>query len=192
MSERSARQQQQLAALYLDHHRWLLGWFQRRLGDGETAAELMHDAFVKLIGRAEQLTFVREPRAWLTTISHGLLVDHLRRRDLERAYTEAAAALPDALAPDPETRALIMSVLMRIDALLAELAPKARTAFLMSRLEGHSYPDIARHLGVSLPSVEKYMATAIRHCYHMRLKLIQEDLLPDAAAGATGPPTSHE
>ena len=38
-------------------------------------------------------------------------------------------------------------------------------AFLLSRLEGLSYKEIAERLAVSLSSVEKYMASAIRHCY---------------------------
>ncbi|MGV8691768.1 sigma factor-like helix-turn-helix DNA-binding protein, partial [Pseudomonas aeruginosa] len=37
--------------------------------------------------------------------------------------------------------------------------------FLLSRLEGLGYKEIAIRLGVSLSSVEKYMATAIRHCF---------------------------
>jgi RNA polymerase sigma-70 factor (ECF subfamily) len=38
----------------------------------------------------------------------------------------------------------------------------------MSRLDDLGYAEIAQRMGVSLSSVEKYMAAAIRHCYLMR------------------------
>jgi RNA polymerase sigma-70 factor (ECF subfamily) len=52
--------------------------------------------------------------------------------------------------------------------MLSGLNPKVRRAFLLSRLLGLSYPEIASQLEVSLSSVEKYMAKAYRHCLTMR------------------------
>jgi RNA polymerase sigma factor (sigma-70 family) len=58
--------------------------------------------------------------------------------------------------------------LARIDAMLDGLHPRARSALLLSRLDGLAYPDIAQQLGVSLSTVEKHMAAALRHCVAMR------------------------
>src|ERR1700756_5510846 len=35
--------------LYEDHHCWLQGWLRRRLGNAADAADLAHDAFLRLI-----------------------------------------------------------------------------------------------------------------------------------------------
>lgn len=158
----------QIGALYSSHHGWLQGWLRRKLGNAFEAADLAHDTFVRVLGKPGDLDTVREPRAWLTTIAQGLLVDHVRRREIERAYLEALAHLPEPDVPSPETRLTILETLLAIDALLDNLPPKVRSAFLMSRLEDMTYPEIAAQLGVSLSSVEKYMATAIRHCYEAR------------------------
>jgi RNA polymerase sigma factor (sigma-70 family) len=126
---------------------------------------------VRVLGRqrvADEVNALREPRAWLTTIAHGLVIDHVRRRSLERACLEAIAALPEPMAPSPETQMLLVEALVRIDAMLDGLPSKARSAFLLSRLDGLGYADIAQRLNVSLSSVEKYMATAIRHCLALR------------------------
>lgn len=156
-------------SFYLDHHAWLQNLLHKRLGNGHDAADLAHDTFVRVLGRPQALRDeVREPRAWLTTIAHGLLVDHVRRQALERACLEALAQMPLAQAPSPEARQILVEALVRIDTMLDGLPPNARRAFLLSRLEGLAYPEIAARLGVSLSSVEKYMATAIRHAMALR------------------------
>jgi RNA polymerase sigma-70 factor (ECF subfamily) len=159
---------QTVRALYSDHHRWLVGWLRHRLGCVHQANDLAQDTFVRVLTRQYALSSVREPRAWLTTIANGLVIDHMRRQRLERAYLETIADLPGAELPSEETRLLLLETLTRIDAMLDGLNPKVRTAFLLSRLEGWSYPEIARHLDVCLSSVEKYMATALRHCLAVR------------------------
>lgn len=157
-----------VADLYRDHHGWLVGWLRRRLGCPHNAGDLAQDTFLRILGRPQAMGEVHEPRAWLTRIAHGLMVDQFRRQDIERACLDAIASLPEQTAPSPEDRMLLIDALVRIDALLDGLAPKARAAFLLSRLEGLTYPEIAAQLGVGLSSVEKYMAAAVRHCHAMR------------------------
>lgn len=164
-----------LQALYQDHHAWLCGWLRRKLANQADAADLAQDTFVRLLGKPlHQVQALREPRAWLTTAAHGLVVDHVRRQALERAYSETLALAPPTLHPSPEDRLLLLETLVRIDTLLDGLAPKARTAFLLSRLEGMPYADIAQRLGVCLSSVEKYMANALRHCLAIQATLATE------------------
>jgi RNA polymerase sigma-70 factor (ECF subfamily) len=152
-----------IGSLYSEHHGWLINWLRGKLGCGFSAADLAQDTFVRLMvsGNTQVL---REPRAYLTTVAKGLVIDHWRRRRLEEAYCEAVARLPEASVPSPEARLLLLEALARIDALLDGLNPRARTAFLMSRLEGLGHLEIARRLGISVSSVEKYMANAFRHC----------------------------
>lgn len=159
-----------LNVMYASHHRWLVGWLRNKLGCPDFAADLAQDTFLRVM-LAREYENIRESRAYLAAIAHGLVVDHVRRRELERAYLEAIAHLPEPEVPSPEIRLLLLETLARIDALLDGLAPKARTAFLLSRLEGLSYAEIAERLGVSLSSVEKYMAAAVRHCYLNRCSL---------------------
>lgn len=152
-----------LRDLYRHHHGWLLGWLRRRLHCTFDAADLAHDTFIRILARDEAAR-IREPRAYLATMAHGLLVNHLRRRDLERAYLNALAQLPQAAAPSPETRALVVEALCEIDAMLDGLPAAVRRAFLLCQLEGLPHADISRQLGVSISSVRQYIARALRHC----------------------------
>ncbi|KKT82336.1 MAG: ECF subfamily RNA polymerase sigma-70 factor, partial [Microgenomates group bacterium GW2011_GWC1_44_9] len=55
-----------------------------------------------------------------------------------------------------EEKALIVETLLRIDAMLAQLPIRVRSAFLMSQLHGMTYAAIAAELGVSERMVKKY------------------------------------
>lgn len=150
-------------AIYREHHGWLLGWFRRRLGGASCAADLAHDTFVRLMVSRDS-PMLKEPRAFLRTLAHGVVVNHWRRQDIERAWLEAVAVLPEPLAPSPEERLLALETLCRIDAMLDRLNPKARTAFLLSQLDGLGYAEIAAQLKVSQRMVKKYMAQAMLQC----------------------------
>lgn len=154
----------QFESLYGDHHRWLVGWLCRKRVNPADAADLAHDTFLRVLGKPRELKGLQEPRAWLTVIARGLVIDLTRRRALERAYLEALAAWPQPEHPSPEARAVLIEALVRIDAMLDGLPARARAAFLLSRLDGLTHPQIAQRLGVSLSSVEKYLAAAWRHC----------------------------
>ena len=153
----------QVESLYSDHHGWLHAWLRRRLGCTEQAADLAQDTFVRLIS-GRRRAWGEEPRALLTHIAKGLVIDHWRRQDVERAYLETLAHLPEAVAPSPEEQALILEALVRIDAMLARLPARTREVFLLAQLDGLRYQAIADRLGTSLISVKRHMRSAYAAC----------------------------
>ena len=133
----------------------------RRLGNAWDAADLAQDTFVRVLGRP---VAGAEPRALLTHIAKGLVVDRWRRQEIERAYLETVAQLPEELVPSPESRLLILETLCRLEAMLQSLPALTRQAFLMSQLDGLTYGAIAEQLGVSLITVKRHMRTAFVAC----------------------------
>ncbi|MBS1211060.1 MAG: subfamily polymerase sigma-70 factor [Proteobacteria bacterium] len=152
-----------IASLYQQHHRWLQTWLHRKLGCSQLAADLAQDTFVRLLGR-DLPDALHEPRAYLTTVAKGLLVNWYQRQDLERAYLEALAQLPEGVQPSEEERYLVFETLCEIDAMLAGLPSLVRRAFLMSQLEEMKYEDIAAALNISLSTVKRYMREAFVCC----------------------------
>lgn len=149
--------------LYSDHHGWLVGWLRRRLDCSASAADLAQDTFVRLIV-GQTPSELREPRHFLVTVAKRVMVDHFRRRNLERAYLESLANQPEPLDVSPEERLLILETLLALDAMLDGLGHNVKSAFLLSQLQGIGYAEIARRLGVSVSSVTKYIAKATEHC----------------------------
>lgn len=149
--------------LYRDHHMWLRSWLHRRLRDSFAAADLTHDAFLRVLTK-DVPPVIREPRALLTTIANGLVLNMRRRQRIERAYLETLDLLPEAVAPSLETQAVIIEILVEIDRLLDGLPRRVRQAFLLSQLDGLKQNEIAMRLGISIPTVKRHVARALQQC----------------------------
>lgn len=155
---------QSVAVLYSDHHGWLQGWLRRKLNCSHQAADLAQDTFLRLLV-SQRLPAPEFSRAYLTQIAKGLMVDQFRRRQLEQAYLEALAQLPEAHAPSPETRALVVETLLQIDTALQRLPALVRETFLLSQFDGLTYSSIAERLGIAQGTVRKHMLKATLACY---------------------------
>lgn len=153
-------------ALYEAHHGWLVARLRRKLGCAWDAADLAQSTFVRVLTAKDQpLNEVIEPRAYLTTIAQRLLSNHLRRKQIENAYLEALASLPEPTSPAPDVQLMVLETLVAIDRLLGGLPVVARKAFLLWRLEDLTQEEIAAQLGISRTSVRRHLANAAERCY---------------------------
>lgn len=153
----------EISTLYSKHHGWLQGWLCKKLGNAFDAADLAQDTFTRILS-ARDLSAIKEPRAYLTTVAKGLVINWYQRQALERAYLDALALLPEPQAPSAEQRYIILETLHEIDAMLDALQAKVKRVFLLSQIEGLKYEEIAEQMGVSLITVKRYMKQAFLHC----------------------------
>lgn len=149
--------------LYGEHHGWLKGWLRTRTCNSADAADLAQDTFMRML-TLRQMPALREPRHYLVTIARGLLIDKARRQTLERAYLEVLAARPEPLEVSPETYHLIIESLLAIDTLLDGLGQRTRQIFLMVQLEGLSYVEVGKRLGLSVTTVKNHLSKALMQC----------------------------
>lgn len=55
--------------LYRDHNLWLRGWLRRKLGCSETAADLAHDTFIRLLTNRQLASRLQKLRAFLVKVA---------------------------------------------------------------------------------------------------------------------------
>jgi len=152
-----------IESIFRNEYRWLFGRLRLKLGCAYTAEDIAAETFAQLIALPDPAR-IREPRAMLTTIAHRLVYDFWRRRDLERAYLTALAALPEGAVPSEEERAIVIETLHAIDRTLARLSAKARNAFVYSQFHDMTHAEIAERLGVSKRTVRDYLVQAMHAC----------------------------
>ncbi len=155
-----------IASLYRQHHAWLLKQLLRRLGGQHAEAwDLVHDTFERVL-RQPARNRQDQPRGYLGTIAKRLLIDRHRRRQIENAYLEALAGQPERMAPSPEAIVEIVEQLRGICDTLDRMPQRMRDVFLLARIEGLAYGDIAGRLGVSVNIVQKDMIQAWQRFYY--------------------------
>ena len=157
--------------IYISHHAWLRRWLNKKVGSPCDAADLTQDTFIKLLAKSVDYSQIVEPKAYITTIARGLMINFLRRRDMEAAYSAAMLELghgDEQFQFCAETHLIIMEKLIEIDLMMDGLPIKVRTAFLLHKLDGLSYSEIAADMGMSVISIKKYIARALIHCASAR------------------------
>jgi len=121
--------------------------------DPQTAEDVAQESYLR-VRRAMEKGPVEHVEAFLHRTAHNLALDHLRRnRTRGNVETMNAADLP-ALevadsTPSAEERIIQTDRLKQVETLLSQLPERARSVWLLSRVEGWSYPRIAEHLGIS-------------------------------------------
>lgn len=157
--------QPSLDALYRSHGEWLRSWLTARSRCSIQANDIAQETFCRLAAQPE-VRLHSYPRRYLATVARRLLIDDVRRRATERSVLEAFALhMGDAVEIGPDRLAEAVQQLSAVVSLLAELPEKPRRAFLLSRVDGLSYREIATELGVSTSMVKQYVARAFAHCY---------------------------
>jgi RNA polymerase sigma-70 factor (ECF subfamily) len=160
-----------LHELYRDHHGWLYGLLNRKLGNAGDAADLAHDVFLRLWTTPRRFDSRDGARAYLSTVAKGRCIDLWRRREIERAWLEVLMLQPEAVAPSAEDQAAMLETLYRIDAMLHQLSARTADAFVMAMVYGMTDKEIAAQLRVSDRMVRKYTANAMLHCMLLEAEL---------------------
>lgn len=163
----SNRNTSAMSEMYANNYHWLVNILNKKVSCSQKAADLAQDTFTRILS-SRNTVYTSEAKAILTTVSKGLLVDYYRRQAIEKAYMNAISQFPETQTPSPEDNALILETLVEIDRMLDGLPNKSRRIFLLSQLDGLTYPEIAKQLNISLSSVQKHMTLTYAACYAVR------------------------
>ena len=117
----------------LDNHARFLGFLERRVGSRDEAEDILQEAFVRSLGRADSLRSAESATAWFYRVLRNAIIDHHRREGTrERAFLQLAAE-SEASAVEPELEAAACAC---ITAMVDTLKPEYGTALRRVDLDG--------------------------------------------------------
>ena len=131
-----------------------------RCGDSDLATDLAQDAFMKVWEK--DIAFEgNRTKGLLYKIAADLFASSYRRKKLEQKH---ASTLEFSLSGDrPDNYVQYQELKESYEKSLSRLNEKQRVVFLMSRMEGLSYKEIAERLDLSVKAIEKRMNVALSH-----------------------------
>lgn len=133
----------------------------RILHDPGVAEELAQDVLLELWRRREQLPDGSSIPGYLMQAARNRALNHLRHLQVQKksqVYVEAMSEPAEQADADTQANELESAIREAI----ADLPPRTREVFLMSRERNLKYSEIAEQLGVTVKAVEANMSRALR------------------------------
>jgi RNA polymerase sigma factor (sigma-70 family) len=132
----------------VENHRQFLAFLERRVGSREAAEDILQDAFVRGLDRAETLREKDAVIPWFYRLLRNAVIDYYRRSGAEQRALAYVAGSGDQTAPaaDEEWRDQVCAC---VAALVETLKPAYATAIKRVDLEGVAVADFARETGIT-------------------------------------------
>ncbi|WP_082353920.1 RNA polymerase sigma factor [Marinagarivorans algicola] len=169
-----------LEELFNEHRNRLTCYIRRKTPNMQDAEDIAQSAFMQVQLAAKQYDIVN-PTSYLYQTASNIFIDMKRRQKLHESYMYSAIGATanennttDSAysAPGPDRVVSAQHELTRIQSVISRMPEKQRRAFLLHRIKGMTYNDIAATMSVSTSSVEKYIFNALKQC---RKELLEDN-----------------
>lgn len=160
----------ELLAVYLERRPALIRSFAARTRSQDRAEDVVQDIYVRLQALTEaSAAEVQNPVAFLYRIGANLILDGIRQGKRttarDQAWTDTVGEVVDGVSiadqPAQDDAVWARQKLQQVSRALEDVAPNARQAFRLHRIDGLTHAQIAERLGVSSSSVEKYLSSVL-------------------------------
>ena len=146
----------------------LLRTLERMVNNHSTAEDLLQETYLR-VTRALNERAIDHLEPFVFQTARNLALDHLRARRIQgRTLLEDVPmeVVENVAAPtsSAEDAAHAEQLLERLNLSLNQLSPRQQRIFILSRLHGHSYQEIAEELRVSLSTVQKELKLIMAIC----------------------------
>lgn len=131
-----------------------------KCGDSDAALDLVQDAFTKIWENCSKIDFTKVKTYLLTTVNN-LFLNTIKHNKVVLAYAEEAPNL-DTNNQSPEYLLEEEEFKLKLQHAISSLTEAQREVFLMNRIDGKKYREIADILGISQKAVEKRMSGALK------------------------------
>jgi len=146
----------------------LLRTLERMVNNPSTAEDLLQETYLR-VSRALAERPVEHLEPFVFQTARNLARDHLRARRVQSRTVLDDVPLEvvhNVVAPQGNAEDAVHAgqMLERLNVSLQALSPRQQRIFILSRLHGHSYQDIAGQLGVSSSTVQKELKLIMAIC----------------------------
>lgn len=132
-----------------------------KCGDDALSFDLVQEAFIKIWENCAQID-PSKAKTYLFTTVNNLFLNTVRHNKVKLAYAQSSPYM-DRDNQDPEYLMREEEFKKRLLAAIEELTDSQREIFLMNRVEGKKYREIAEILDISQKTVEKHMSAALKY-----------------------------
>lgn len=150
------------AAIYHRYWKEMLDAAYKRVKSTDHATEMVQQLFVTLWLKRDTISITSSLRSYLHTALRNKILNEIRSGVVQTNYQLHLLSAPPSFQADAAADLQFKELQQQIDKAYALLPEKCREVFLLSRQQQLSYRHIAEQLGISVNTVEKHMAKALK------------------------------
>ncbi|MCW5520947.1 RNA polymerase sigma factor [Aureitalea sp. L0-47] len=136
---------------------WRFVYF--KCGDEAQADDLVQEAFIKLWNNCAKVT-KDKAKSFLFTVANNAFLNEVAHKKVVLKHAQLSPSKVDNQSPEFVLEE--KQYHKKLQDAIANLSEAQRTAFLLNRIEGMKYTEIAEHLNISVKAVEKRMSQALK------------------------------
>jgi RNA polymerase sigma-70 factor (family 1) len=144
---------------FKNHVKALRNYMYYKFGNAEQAEDVTQEAFIKLWENCEKVP-LDKAKSYLYTIANNTTHNQIAH---QKVVLEYAKSVPkqDKTFESPDFHLEENEFKVKLQKAIDKLTEGQRTCFLMHRIDGKKYSEIAETLGISVKAVEKRMHLAL-------------------------------
>jgi RNA polymerase sigma-70 factor (family 1) len=131
-----------------------------KTGDSDAALDLVQEAFAKIWENCSQIDYTKV-KTYLFTTVNNLFLNTIKHQKVVLAFAKDTPPL-DRTNQSPEYLLEEEEFKIKLQNAIASLTEAQREVFLMNRVDGKKYREIAEILDISQKAVEKRMSAALK------------------------------
>ncbi len=144
--------------IFETHSKTVFHYIYYKFGNEEKAYDAVQDAFVKLWENCAKVP-PEKAKAFVYTVARNRYLNVLKAEKVRLRYANTAEVgtpePPDFVLEEKEFK-------IKLENALADLPENQRTTFLLNRIDGKKYAEIAEMEGVSVKAIEKRIHLALK------------------------------
>lgn len=158
-----------LEGIFMRHWAGLCRYVEYSLprSNGLEAADIAQSVFSKLAERSELQT-IKNEKAFLYRAAHNIAIDAVRHERICERHRQSVLAEEISLVPAEENHteklALQRERLRVLSVIIKKMPRKRQRIFVLNRVHGLSYDEIARKEGMKKTAVSRHIFRALEEC----------------------------
>jgi len=129
--------------------------------------DIVQEVFVKIWESRHKLQDYKSLNSYIFTIAYNNSIDLIRKRISSNDYLEHLKYSASInFTPTFISQIEFNELNSHVEKLIANLPDRQKQVYLLHRVEGLTYPEIAEQLGISKNTVENHMVKALKYLRH--------------------------
>ncbi|BFP41959.1 RNA polymerase sigma-70 factor [Flavobacteriaceae bacterium GF1] len=153
------------SSIFKDNSKTVFNYIYYKFGNEEKASDAVQEAFVKLWENCTKVS-PEKAKSYLYTVANNLYLNVIKAEKVRLKYADLHSNSINRESPEYVLEEKQFQ--KKLDDALNALPENQRTTFLLNRIDGKKYSEIAEMEGVSVKAIEKRM--------HLALKTLREQI----------------